>query len=251
MRKANGKRAIKFEALENRELMAVDVNFNSFTGALNIQGTAGDEHIILVSNGFNKTEVVLNWNRVSARVNGVLQDSIPTDGIKSINANLRGGRDEFHAWGWDANALNPDSVDLALGSGVSQNVSIDMGVIKNLRINAIGATATFVTLSNTSVTDRVFVDMGRDGNVSNDRLVLSGNDIGTLEARMGGGNDTLVMGRTAIRNADVSMGAGNDRVEDSGDNNIRAGVFDGGSGSEDYMPDSLRRRVRVVAFERK
>jgi hypothetical protein len=251
MRKENGNRAVKFEALENRELMAVDVSFNSGTGALNIQGTAGDESIALVSNGYNQTEIFVNWNRVSTRVNGALQGSLPTNGIRSITANLGGGRDEFSSWGYDANALNPNSVDIVLGRGVNQRVNVDMGEVRNIRVDARGAVATTVTLSNTSVTDRIFVNMGGDGSVSNDWLILNGNDIKTLEASMGGGNDTIRLENTIIRNVDVVMGAGNDSVQDWGNNSIRAGVIDGGSGADDYMPDSLRRRVRAVGFERK
>ncbi len=214
--------------------------FNPGTGLLTIRGTPRDEHVWIETN--NHETVV--------KINGAVEARFDPTQLRRIDANLGRGADSFRIpSNSGANRLNPAQVDIALGSGVDQRVDLDFGSVGTINIKAASGTNTSVTV-NSTVIDRLFIDFGSDSNWSQDLVALHNSEVRNMNLNMGGGNDTVRLGSNQVTEGDIKMGAGDDAMIDLGRNNFQGGTFDGGSGN-DFLPESLRRRIRVASFERR
>jgi len=215
-----------FETLENRELMAADIRFDAQSGTLSITGTSAADTVQL--NAYTTNTMDIWVNRSYMRLN--------PNAVRAITMDLGAGNDRVEINGIMKNQLNPNTVDIKLGTGVNESVWIELGSAKRINIDAIASRATNVGI-NASVTDRIFVDMGSDSDTGADKLRLYSSDINRLEARMGGGNDVIEVLFSTIQTANVSMGAGNDKVVTSGgDGHIGSGTIDGGTGTDTIDP---------------
>jgi hypothetical protein len=218
-------RKATLETLENRSLMAADIALNPATGALTILGTAGNDQIEIQ---------VFNDTQATARVGSNAYLQFDPGAVRSIRIDAKAGSDSVYIGGYGMNALNPDRVDIALGTGNRENVTTGrFGSVGIMNIDAKASRTTSVYLKDTNV-DQLFVDMGSDD--AADSLNLELCDINRMQVNMGGGNDTLGLHATTVQRIRADMGSGSDRVVASNDAFIASGVVDGGSGTDTIDP---------------
>ncbi len=217
------------ERLENRELMAGDLNFDPQTGALSIIGTrAGDQVGVLV---VGPNDMTVSLNASSIHVN--------PSSVRSIFMNLGAGNDRVNFDHIFRTALNPEIVDIQLGSGVRDEVSLTLSSAIRINVDARASRGSRISIA-TSVTDRVIVDMGTDSGA--DTLSILGSDINRLDARMGGGDDVVEILASSIQRANLLLGSGDDRVISKGtDGHIASGTLDGGVGQDTIDPQYKNR----------
>lgn len=219
-KKSNRKfRSLKMESLEKRELMAADVRIEN--RVLLIKGTDASEKVLVdISQG--NTRVYINNKTMLVR---------PTSEYSSVDAKMYGGKDDVTI------RLNTHphlrKVDVDMGSGVSENLRIQVGRADEVNVNAGASINTDVTLQSLhgANVDKVFVNFGDDN--GKDSLIIHNWNIGSLESNMGGGNDYFKVSSTSIGLAAVNLGSGDDNFELWTKNStIRNGFVDGGVGSD-------------------
>jgi hypothetical protein len=228
-------RKAKFETLEGRSMMAADISFNANNGALALVGTAGGDTIRIQ---------VFNDSQASVRV-GSLQRTIDPRMVKSIFIDAKAGSDSVLIGGYGMNALNPERIDILMGTGTREVINTEkFGSVGVLNIDARASLTTSIRLWQNSY-DQVFVDMGNDS--ASDTLSLEGCDVNRLQVNMGGGADTMTLNAAGVQSAKVNMGSGNDRIFAYNDSFIASGTIDGGADTDTIDP-TLRRLSR--RFER-
>ena len=216
-------------------MMAADISFNANNGALALVGTAGGDTIRIQ---------VFNDSQASVRV-GSLQRTIDPRMVKSIFIDAKAGSDSVLIGGYGMNALNPERIDILMGTGTREVINTEkFGSVGVLNIDARASLTTSIRLWQNSY-DQVFVDMGNDS--ASDTLSLEGCDVNRLQVNMGGGADTMTLNAAGVQSAKVNMGSGNDRIFAYNDSFIASGTIDGGADTDTIDP-TLRRLSR--RFER-
>ena len=226
------------ETLEGRSLMAADISFNASNGALALVGTAASDTIQIQ---------VINDSQASVRVGSVYRTIDPRM-VKSILIDAKAGSDSVLIGGYGMNALNPERIDILMGTGNRETINTEQfGSAGVLNIDAKASRTTSVRLWNNSY-DQVFVDMGND--TASDSLSLEGCDINKMQVNMGGGVDTLKLNAASVQFAKVDMGSGNDRVYAYNDSFIASGTIDGSSGTDTLDPTLRKLSRRFERFSR-
>jgi hypothetical protein len=211
-------RSLKYETLENRELMAADVTAYMSGSTLMIEGTNGNDHVVveLISNGRTR---VMSGNRVVA--------DVPTS-YNAMDAKMLDGKDHLRIYAGIHNSLERVAVDM--GRGANEYMNLQIGATRNLNVNTASSVSTHVALT-ANVLDQAIVDFGNDA--GNDGLVTSNSSFNALKVRMGSGNDSVTMYSTSVQRADVKLGAGRDSVAIDFYSDIASGTLDGGDGDRD------------------
>jgi hypothetical protein len=230
-KKSNRKfRSLKMESLEKRELMAADAFIAN--GVLNIRGTDAADNIS-VESSYGTTRVWANGKRI-------LQEA--TISYSSVDARMNGGNDNLRIILREHIGLN--RVDVNMGRGSSENLTIQVGRANVVDVNADLSVATDVFLQRSSV-GTVKVNFGNDG--GNDGLSVNSSDIGTLSSNMGGGRDFFGVSSTSIGQAAVNLGSGDDEFRiDTKNSQIRSGFVDGGPGRDRFRNFGGNSPGRVV-----
>lgn len=276
MGKKKATRALNLESLEKRELMAADFS----NGVLTLTGTSGNDSFSLWNAG---DRLVVAQNNQP-----IWYSQIPVRSIKTINANLGGGRDELavNQNGWINDHWNLNSLNVNFGSGGNgggrEFVIYQGQSVRNVNIRGSSTQGTGVMLTANQV-DNAMIDLGRQwsddfvdlrlqrtGNM--DIRTYDGNDIvnighwdyfgapamaiNSLIVNAGNGNDTLNLRGGRINHANIHMGSGNDFVgfDPWVTTTIQGGVIDGGThdggGDELVNRRQLRGGVLVRGIER-
>lgn len=170
--------------------MTADASFDSRTGALKITGSNAVDNVQVNVTTPNQVDVWVNQRLLRLKPNA----------IRSIQVEHAVGNDYFQINAVAQNSLNVRSIDVKLGSGVNEKVAITLGSAGRICVDAVASRATSVSL-NTVVTDRFFVDLGSNSEVSADTIQLIAADINRFDARMGGGDDRLEALSSSVRRA--------------------------------------------------
>lgn len=230
-------RKLKMESLEKRELMAANVTAEVSGGSLIIQGTSAADYVVV--------DVLSTNTRVWANGKRILQ--VPTSSYSSLDAKMGDGNDNLRVLLASRTGMN--RIDVNMGRGSSENLSVEVGRANVVNVNADQSVATDIFLRKSSI-DTVMANFGNDG--GNDWLSINECSINYLETGMGGGNDAFGVSRTSINRAKVNLGSGNDLFQIwTTDSQIANGFVDGGTGRDRFrnMGKNSPGRVAVSNFE--
>jgi len=211
-------RNLKYETLENRELMAADVTAYMNGSTLMVEGTDGNDQVIVeaISNGRTR---VMSGNRVVADL---------ATSYNAMDIKMLGGKDSLRVFAGIHNSLDRVAVDM--GRGTNEYVKLEIGATRNLSINTGSSVSAHVALT-ANVIDQAIVDFGNDA--GNDGLVTTNSSFNNLRVRMGSGDDSVVMYGTSVQRADIKLGAGRDSLAIDFYSDIASGTLDGGDGDRD------------------
>jgi hypothetical protein len=217
-------RKLVFQSLEDRNLMAANVTASLSGTALVIEGTEGNDNIV-VTHDLRYGTAVYSSDRLIA--------SFPNS-YTSIQSRMLGGSDRFKLNAYNNNQLNQVAVNM--GRGSSETVQMNIGSVGRLVIDAKDAVGTFVSL-NVNVRDSAIIDFGNDTGRDTLETGVVGRtaSFNNLFVNMGDGSDRLDMRRTSVQSVQVNMGDAADSITLDRDSYVTSGSFDGSSGRDDYF----------------
>ena len=244
-------RSARFEALEQRQLLAGDVLVNVVRGDLLIRGDAEGNEIAVTAGAEPGTYVVAGLNGTTVhqegqtpatevRVSGVRNDvriglGEGNDSVSMVDARVAGSV-SIHTGAGD-DEVTVDQVAARGGLGIDtgeDNDTVSLGsendtgatplgerdgalegalrIRKGIRVN-LGNGNDTLTLENAAT----HVGIGVNGGLGDDSISASGTSATVLAVLGGDGTDTISLNEVRVRHAGIHAGAGNDDVtiEDS------------------------------------
>jgi hypothetical protein len=249
-------RTLKFESLENRRMMAGNVQVYFHGNDLCIVGdsAANGVEVRQASPGVYKVDGFV-WGGDFTKVNGMSNGEVTAKGVAhDVVIALQGGGDDLEFGIGDQNKITvPNNLLISTGNG-NETINIrDVAVGAELGI-ATGSGQDNVYIQGCTVGTNLVVGdaVGKvNSNASDNITILSTSVKNELAISTGLGNDSVNIDSCAANSIYAELGAGNDSFHMTNTKAPRSGfVVDGGSGYDTFnVPDYNNTRFNGSNFE--